>query len=90
MLNILLREQQKAIEQELGYTLEWEKLPARRDCRISVYLNDTDPEDEKDWPRQHEWLAAKLNGMHRVFVGRVRALNATDWKADADTSESMA
>lgn len=78
----LLREQQEAIEQALGYALEWEELPARRDCRISAYLNDVDPEDETDWRRQHDWLAAKLNDMHRVFLGRVRALNADDWQGE--------
>ena len=78
----LFREQQEAIKQELGYPLEWEELPKRRDCRISVYLNDLDPEDEKDWPRQHEWLAAKLNDMHRAFVGRVRILNADDYHGE--------
>jgi hypothetical protein len=31
-----------------------------------------------DWPRQHEWLAKRLNDMHRVFAQRVRALDAFD------------
>ena len=45
---------------ELGYQLEWEELPSKRDCRISSYLNDVDPENEADWPRQREWLAKRL------------------------------
>jgi hypothetical protein len=40
------------------------------------YLNEVDPEDEADWPRQHEWLAKRLNGMHRVFAQRVRMPDA--------------
>ncbi len=78
----LLHEQKDAIEHELGFPLEWEELPARRDSRISAYLNDADPENEKDWPRQHEWLDARLNDMHRVFADRVRALDADAWRAD--------
>ena len=78
----LLHEQKDAIEQELGYPLEWEELPSRQDCRISVYLNDVDPEDETDWPRQHEWLAVRLNDMHRVFASRVRTLNGDIWQPD--------
>jgi hypothetical protein len=78
----LLHEQKGAIEQELGYPLEWEDLPNRRDCRISAYLNDVDPEDEKDWRRQHEWLATRLNDMHRVFANRVRTLDADRWRGD--------
>jgi Domain of unknown function (DUF4268) len=72
----LLMRQKDAIERELGYVLEWEELPSRRDCRIASYLNEVDPENEADWPRQHEWLAKRLNDMHRVFVHRVRALEA--------------
>ncbi len=78
----LLERQKSVIEQELGYPLEWEDLPTRQDCRISSYLNDVDPEDEADWPRQHEWLAKRLNDMHRVFSHRVRALDADNWQPD--------
>lgn len=74
----LLRLQKADIEKELGFALEWEELPLKRDCRISSYLDDVDPENEADWPRQHLWLAKHLNAMHRVLVNRVRALNAAD------------
>ena len=72
----LLRQQKESIESELGYPLEWEELPAKRDCRVAVYLNGVDPEDDAEWPQQHEWLAKRLNDMHRVFAQRVRALDA--------------
>ena len=78
-----LRAQRQAIENELGYPLEWEELPERRDSRIAVYLNDVDPSDEADWSRQHQWLADKLNEMHRVFSARIRALDLDR----AETSE---
>lgn len=85
----LLRMQKAAIEGELGYPLEWEELPAGRDTRISIPLDDTDPEDQSDWPRQHEWLARHLNEFHRVFSGRVKSLDADDWLASAVESGSM-
>lgn len=69
-----LQQQAAEIEKELAYALVWEELPARRDSRVSIYLDDADPEDETDWPRQHAWLAAKLNDMHRVLANRVRFL----------------
>jgi hypothetical protein len=72
----LLEDQKEAIENEIGYPLEWEELPEGRDCRISSYLNDVDPEDEAAWPSQHTWLAKRLNDMNRVFVDRVSALDA--------------
>ncbi len=80
----LLQQQKDAIEEEFGFSLEWEELPARTDCRISYHLEDSDPENEADWPRQHEWLVQRLNDMHRVFAQRVRALKVEDWHADGD------
>jgi hypothetical protein len=70
----LLKSQQAAIEGELGYSLDWEELPSRRDCRVCCYLKDVDPENEADWPRQHDWLASRLNDLHRVLATRVRGL----------------
>ena len=72
----LLKAQKDTIERELGYTLDWDELPSRRDCRISSSLCEVDPEDETNWQFQHEWLAKRLNDMHKVFASRVRALDA--------------
>jgi hypothetical protein len=70
----LLNNQKAEIEKELDYPLEWEELPDARGCRIACYLNDVDPADKVDWPRQHDWLAKRLNEIHRVFASRVRDL----------------
>ena len=70
----LLERQKEDIERELGYPLEWEALPRARDCQISRYLYGADPEDESDWPRQHEWLVRRINEIHRVFYRRIEAL----------------
>ncbi|MGI2036271.1 DUF4268 domain-containing protein [Rhizobium panacihumi] len=80
----LLHAQKAEIEAELGYALLWEDLPDGRDTRISTALTDTDPEDRSDWPRQHEWLTARLNEFHRVFVNRVKALDASAWQPSAE------
>ena len=48
------------------------------DC--GVYLNDLDPADQTDWPRQYSWLATNLNAMHRAFANRVKALNPDQWR----------
>ncbi len=78
----LIRLQKDAIEGELGYSLVWEELPLRRDCRVASYLNDVDPDDETDWPRQHEWLAKRLNDLHRVFAQRVADLDVDQEEPD--------
>jgi hypothetical protein len=68
--------QRPAIEQELGYPLEWEELPSQQDSRVSVYLDNVNPEDQIDWPRQHQWLAKRLDDMRRVFASRVCTLDS--------------
>jgi hypothetical protein len=76
----LLEAQKDEIERDLGFALDWEELPAGQDSRISVSLSDADPEDEADWARQHQWLAERLNAMHRVLAPRVRALDPDSWR----------
>jgi hypothetical protein len=78
----LLRRQKDAIERELGYPMTWEELPERQDSRISVYLDATDPKSRDEWKRQHEWLADRLNDLHKVFSLRVKMLNADDWQPE--------
>jgi hypothetical protein len=70
----LLSAQLDAIQSELGYGLQWEDVPSRRDCRVSIYLHHADPDQQEDWSRQHHWLAARLNELHRVLAPRVSAL----------------
>jgi hypothetical protein len=74
----LLERQRHAIENELGYSLNWEEPETRRDTRVAVYLDGFNLEDEADWARQHQWLAERLNDLHRVFAPRVRSLNTED------------
>jgi hypothetical protein len=85
----LLHAQKAAVEGELGYALDWDELPEGKDTRISVALPNTDPEDQADWPRQHEWLAARLNEFYRVFVNRVRTLDAGAWNPEASEEEGQ-
>ena len=84
----LLQEQKEEIEAELGDTLDWREIRGGNDSRIVIYLDDVDPEAEEDWPRQHEWLAARLNDLHRVFANRVKELDAADWQANDDTDNA--
>jgi len=83
----LLHEQKDNIEHECDYELDWQELPDARASRIAISLNNVDPWNEDDWPRQHEWLATRLNDLHRVFAHRVRALNADDWRPADDEEE---
>jgi len=66
---------QQEIEKEFGEPLQWHELPERKRSRIAVYLSDCDPADMNDWPRQHAWLAEKLERLHKVFRTRVRTVD---------------
>jgi hypothetical protein len=69
----LLEREKPAIEAELGQSLTWHNPPEARACRI--YLRqDAQIDDETGWPKQHEWLLANLESLHRVFAERVRSL----------------
>jgi len=52
----------------------------RKACEIASYLDHVDPDDESDWPKQHEWLAKQINDMYRVFAPRIKKLNLDDLK----------
>lgn len=69
-----LKQKQVVLEQELGYPLEWEEMPGRRACRVATYLRPANADDKTDWPRQQQWLAARLNELHRVLSPRIRIL----------------
>lgn len=79
----LLHAQKAEIETALGYSVDWEELPEGRDTRISTPLNQLNAEDQADWPRQHEWLAIRLNDFQRVFANRVKALDAGAWHPES-------
>lgn len=83
----LLQEKREEIEREFGESLEWEELPGRKSSRISLRKENTDPEDETDWPNQHEWFASKLELFDKVFRPRIKALNAADWKPPAHEND---
>ena len=83
----ILVQDKNTIESELAEKMDWQDLPGRQACRIALILGDANPMDEAGWPRQHKWLAEKLNALHRVFSSRVKALDAADWRGDDRAAE---
>lgn len=70
----LLKQQQAAVEAEIGYPLLWDEKPDGIESRIATLLDNSDPDNRDDWPRQHKWLASHLNDIHRAFSARVRSV----------------
>ena len=79
-----LREMSQKLEQELGFPLEWDEKAGRDQNYVGIY-HECDPNDRKDWPEQHIWLAEKLARLQRVLSGHLRRLPAID---DSDIEAS--
>lgn len=69
-----LEKDKQAIETDAAFPLEWQELPDAKGSRIVSYLTGVQLDDQKDWPRQFEWLANRLEGLDRALRKRVRAL----------------
>ncbi|HEU4388399.1 MAG TPA: DUF4268 domain-containing protein [Blastocatellia bacterium] len=69
----LLQEQKEAIESELGFPLEWQRLDTKKACRIVAHrvgsISDLQQREETK-----EWMRVTAERLHKVFAGRVAAL----------------
>lgn len=80
----LLEEEQVDIHTEMGEELQWIELSGKQRNRICLHKEDTDPQDESDWPQQFEWFTTKLERFNQIFRERIRALDAADWIPEDD------
>ncbi|MEQ9379886.1 MAG: DUF4268 domain-containing protein [Pirellulales bacterium] len=78
-----LEKSRAVFDRDLG-PLEWDEAPDKKQSSIKLRLNDCDPDDRHDWPRQHAWLYEKLQAFHNAFSEPIRALNAEDYNPDDD------
>jgi Domain of unknown function (DUF4268) len=70
----LLCAQRDDVERDYGGSFDWQELPDKMASRIAVYLDNADPDNQSDWPRQHRWILEQLHAFRRVFRNRIRAL----------------
>lgn len=73
-----LEAQRPWIEAQIGPGLSWQRLDGKKQSRIALYLQETDPTNEADWEAQHAWLIEKLELFHRVFRPLALALGDGD------------
>ena len=78
----LLEREKADIEKEIGLELGWEIDHKRKQNYIRFFLYNTDPEDRGDWNRQHRWLCDQLETFYKVFLRRVKELNANDYRPE--------
>ena len=77
-----LMKDRAAIEKEIGHELDWYAPPEKKQCRVFLRRNDTDPALREQWPEQQEWLRKNLAAFYSCFSPRVKALD------DAPTTPS--
>jgi hypothetical protein len=75
----LLQKNKEAIERELGSAIDWRELPEKKESHLT-FRKSADPTDHATWPDQHKWLTEQLERLHRVLSGRIKSLNAADYK----------
>lgn len=80
----LLLEQREEITSEFGELLTWQELPGKKMCRIYIRKDDCDPTNNEDWPKQHAWLAERLERLYKIFSPRVKSLDASEWDVNSD------
>jgi hypothetical protein len=59
------------IEKEIGTRLDWRRDRAVKYSEIVLERPNVDPEDERDWPRQHAWITQRLEDFYAVFAPRI-------------------
>jgi len=75
----LLVQEREIIEHETGETLLWNENPNYKQSDISLYWRGVTPTNPQLWTTYHAWLREKLETFHRVFVPRVKTLNAANY-----------
>jgi hypothetical protein len=69
-----LLEQKTAIEQQLGFELDWQELPDAQACRIAAWRLQSPLDDESKWPDYLDWFVERLVKMDKVFRPIIQSL----------------
>ena len=70
-----LLEDRKAIEQEIGFELVWEKIITQQRSKMRLYKPVPDLNDETDWSNQYAWLEEMVLKFDEVFRERIISFN---------------
>ena len=69
-----LAAQKQAIEDKLGFGLDWQELPDSLACRIAAWYPKASLEDEDRWDEYLDWMVQRLVKMDNVLRPIVKAL----------------
>ena len=82
----LLQRQKGEVDTSFERPLDWREMPDRQQSRIVLRWDNCDPNERKDWPKQHDWLQKNLEQFHAVFAQRVKQLDLDDYDS-GDSSD---
>ena len=60
------------IETEIGQRLTWERKLSNEYSRRIILQTGASWREESDWPRQFEWLRARLERLYTVFAPHLK------------------
>jgi hypothetical protein len=69
-----LNREKEQIEREIGARLDWRRDSGEKYSEIILELSNVDPKNERDWPRQHDWLKEELEAFYRVFALKLKRI----------------
>lgn len=67
--------QREAIDDALGFPVEWQEMPDRIMSRVGCELADSPLSDDARWDEYAEWMVARVIGFDRVFRPLIRELS---------------
>ncbi len=77
----LLQNQREEIEAELGYSLEWIEYPETIGSSV-IYRREGDFSDQSSWMEFADWLIEHMEAFQRVFLPRIKQLDASEWATE--------
>ena len=82
-----IRQDQSAIEREIGGPLEWLRQDDYIVSRVAISTKAFDVSDREQWPKQHAWLLDYLLKFKAAFQDRVSALIVRGGANDSEAAE---
>jgi hypothetical protein len=82
-----IRQQQAAIEADIGGPLDWLRQDNKIRSRIAFATKAFNVSDREQWPKQYAWLLDYLLKFKAAFQGRIKALGLPDAAPEPEPAE---
>jgi len=76
--SLLEKKYKSQIEQQMNMKLTWRLLPDAKENQIVALPLKANPKNQKDWPRQHEWIKNTVETFYKVLSPIIRKLDLAE------------